>query len=138
MSATLFISDINKKFLKISFIYFCISLFLILFSAVYEYLSHGVYSYFMIYAFCIPLVFGAFAYFIKAVKANPSKLPSASDTLYSASIATFTVGSILKGVLDIYGTTNRNIIAYPIIGSAILIISAILALINKFNKNKEL
>ena len=138
MSATLFISDINKKFLKISFIYFCISLFLILFSAVYEYLSHGVYSYFMIYAFCIPLVFGGFVYFIKAVKANPSKLPSASDTLYSASIATFTVGSILKGVLDIYGTTNRNIIAYPIIGSAILIISAILALINKFNKNKEL
>ena len=38
------------------------TLFLVLFGAVYESFSHGVYSYFMLYAFAIPLVFGVTLY----------------------------------------------------------------------------
>ena len=78
----MFTSGINIKFLKTSFIYLCVSLFLILFGAIYEYYSHGVYSYFMIYAFCLPLVFGALTYFVRALLSNQNKQLDASDFLY--------------------------------------------------------
>ena len=43
--------------------------------------------------------------------------------LYHAAMATLTTGSIIKGVLDIYGTTNRLLIGYAA-AAAILIIAA--------------
>ena len=58
-------SDINrmKKTAKTGFVYLFISLLCILFGAVYEYYSHEVYSYFMLYAFVIPLAGGALPFF---------------------------------------------------------------------------
>ena len=41
---------------------------------------------------------------------------------------TLTVGSFIKGILDIYGTTNRLLVVYPIIGLA-LAIAALIAFI---------
>ena len=41
-------------------------------------------------------------------------------------LATLTAGSILKGVLDIYGTTNRLMIAYPAAGIALIAVAAVL------------
>ncbi|MBO4733352.1 MAG: hypothetical protein J5662_02625, partial [Clostridia bacterium] len=116
----MFTSDINVKFLKTSFAYFCASLFLILFGAVYEYYSHGVYSYFMIYAFAIPLVFGALVYFIRALISGGKGRLNTSDFLYCGSISVFTAGSITKGVLDIYGTENSNMKVYLILGFVLL------------------
>lgn len=50
--------DINRMN-KTALYYLFISLFCILFGAVYELFSHEVYSYFMLYAFVIPLGGGA-------------------------------------------------------------------------------
>lgn len=113
-------------------------------AAVYGLFSHGVYSYFMTYAFMIPLLGGALPHLITAMKkadadtknsANEpeeytesrtqtgfAKLFDAKDTQL-AIIATLTAGSLLKGVLDIYGTTNRLLIAYPAIALLILTIA---------------
>ncbi|MBO7519777.1 MAG: hypothetical protein J6T73_03275 [Clostridia bacterium] len=125
----MFTSGINIKFLKTSFIYLCVSLFLILFGAIYEYYSHGVYSYFMIYAFCLPLVFGALTYFVRALLSNQNKQLDASDFLYCGAITAFTAGSIMKGVLDIFGTTNANMKVYPVFGGALLVAAIILKII---------
>jgi hypothetical protein len=45
-----------------------------------------------------------------------------------AFIVTLTAGSLLKGVLDIYGTTNRLLIAYPVMAALILAVSLLAAL----------
>lgn len=105
----MFISDIEKNAKhasKTAFIYLLISLFLVLFGAVYEWFSHGVYSYHMLYAFVFPLAGGTLPFSILSLtgaKPYPGKHPR---NLYHSGIATMTVGSVVRGVLDIYGTTN--------------------------------
>ena len=95
-----------------------------LFGAIYEHFSHEVYSYFMIYAFAVPLCMGALPYSIMLLKGHsPGR---AFLVLWDASIAAFTVGSVFKGVLDIYGTTNRLAAVYPITG-AVLAVAALAA-----------
>ena len=105
--------------------YFAASIVIAAAAAVYGLFSHGVYSYFMIYAFMIPLLGGALPYLIAAMK---EKKIDAKDTQL-AIIVTLTIGSILKGVLDIYGTTNRLLIVYPV--AALLVLAAALATIIK-------
>ena len=105
--------------------YFAASIVIAAAAAVYGLFSHGVYSYFMIYAFMIPLLGGALPHLIAAMK---EKKIDAKDTQL-AIIVTLTIGSILKGVLDIYGTTNRLLIVYPV--AALLVLAAALATIIK-------
>lgn len=158
------------KLIRYSLIYLAAAVFCALFGAVYEIFSHGVFSFFMIYAFAFPLVFGAFpmlwmglrtAKFTKEEKAPVSfetdagedsrfepysgeestdpapyrlnsresrpeseqvfHLPGSLElNSWGSGIAALTVGSIFRGVLDIYGTTNRLVIVYPVVGGILL------------------
>ena len=105
-------------------------------AAVYGLFSHGVYSYFMTYAFMIPLLAGAMPHLISAMKGADSaaaeKLIESRGTQLAV-IATLTVGSLLKGALDIYGTTNMLLIAYPVIAAVIIAIAAAAALKKRNN-----
>ena len=98
--------------LKNAFTHLIFSIICAFVGAVYERFSHEVYSYYMIYAFAFPLVLGALPLFIIGLfgKRQPGKL---ALNAWNSGIAALTVGSIFKGVLDIYGTTNRLIIVYP-------------------------
>ncbi len=99
------------------------SLFLALFGAIYELFSHGVVSYFMIYAFAIPLALGVLPYGLMLIF---ERLPKVSFLFFrNAAIAVLSVGSLFAGVLKIYGTTNGKVIVYPIAGALLLIISMI-------------
>lgn len=148
--------------------------------AVYGLFGHGVYSYYMTYAFMIPLLAGAVPHLLAAMKGERALGEIAADEavevpadecseatavrpdaerqeealsmddgnaehnadmadapedageptrkprldLGSAQLAfivTLTAGSLLKGALDIYGTTNRLLIAYP--AAALLILA---------------
>lgn len=106
-------------------------------AAVYGLFSHGVYSYFMTYAFMIPLIGGALPHLTAALKSEEAgssgwyeRLAGAGD-VQLAIVATLTAGSILKGVLDIYGTTNRLLIAYPVMAAVILAAAVAAAIKNK-------
>lgn len=114
------ILDINRQrrgMAKTGFIYLFISVFCILFGAVYEYFSHEVYSYFMLYAFMFPLVGGALPFLGLAFCSLP--LPGrVSCNLYHSGIAALTIGSLFEGVLKIYGTTNRLVVVYWLLGAA--------------------
>ena len=106
---TLSTSDIDssKSSAKTAFIYLLLSAICALFGAVYEYFSHEVYSYYMIYAFVFPLAGGAIP-FLAISLCVPKKYPgTAARYLYHSGIATLTLGSIVRGILDIYGTTNH-------------------------------
>lgn len=124
------------------------------FGQIYEVFSHEVYSFSMIYAFMIPMVPGALLHLMivwhavkKArrlrVKEAASGYKAAADMketkeaegiffpgrftrhAWNSGIATLTVGCLFQGVLDIYGTTNRLIVVYPIAGALLIGIAAV-------------
>ena len=89
------------------------------FGAVYEMFSHQVYSYWMLYAFVLPLALGAMPLAALVLRGGP--LPGrGARCLYNGGVAWLTVGSIFRGVLEIYGTTNRLWNVYPVAGLVLL------------------
>lgn len=118
----MFTSDINdmKKAAKTGLVYLFISLFCILFGAVYEMFSHEVYSYFMLYAFVFPLIGGTLPFF--GIFFSGMSMPNrVSQNLYHSGIATLTTGSFFQGALEIYGTTNRLVSVYWMLGIVLLL-----------------
>lgn len=94
------------------------TVFLALFGAFYESFSHEVYSYYMIYAFTIPLILSVLPFTILLFgKRYPCK---AALNLWNAGTVALSTGSVFKGVLDIYGTTNSLCTVYPIVGFLLL------------------
>ncbi len=90
---------------------------------VYESFSHGVRSNYMIFAFLIPLLAGAVPNLLAALAGNKKRADRGSTAaagLQLAGVATLTAGSLLNGALEIYGTTNRLMTAYPVMGLALL------------------
>ncbi|MBR1986640.1 MAG: hypothetical protein IKA24_07165 [Mogibacterium sp.] len=103
--------------------YFAASMVIAVAAAVYGLFSHGVYSYYTTYAFMIPLLAGALPHLLTALKGSDQKtMLTGLNDIQLAFVATLTAGSLLKGVLDIYGTTNRLLIAYPVLAALILAI----------------
>ena len=117
---TLYILDI-KKLKEQGKIYIIVTLICILFAMIYESFSHGVISNFMVYAFMIPLVLGVVvsyvSYYLK-IKKLPTEI---ENKTYNAAVATFTIGSIIEGVLQIYGTTNSKVYVYLAVGIMLLV-----------------
>lgn len=131
-------SDIdNGRAVRTAFIYTLISLFCALFGAVYERFGHEVYSYFMIYAFAIPLVFGAAVYLVIAISHMLGYPTTLSRNLYHSGVATLTVGSIVKGVFEIYGTTDGYAVIYWPVGFALLLSGILTWRVKKGKKTDE-
>lgn len=128
----MFISDTDaqkRHIAKTTFAYLLASLFCVLFGAVYEHYSHEVYSGNMIYAFVFPLAGGVLPFSVMSLLGRgrvPGRLPL---NLYNAGIATLTIGSIMEGVLEIYGTTNDILKIYWIAGIGLVGISLLLYVI---------
>ena len=113
------LDDQRRSVLKNAFCNLSAALFCALFGAIYEHFSFGVNSNYMIYAFAIPLLLGTFPLMLLVLKGG--KLPERfALNAWNSGVAALTVGCIFKGVLDIYGTTNRLIIVYPITGGVLL------------------
>ena len=132
----MFTSDKNsrRKFNNLLF-YTVSSVFFAIFGFVYEQFSHEVYSDFMIFACFIPLIFGVVP-FVIAFLSEKIHLPKPFVTqLYGSGIIALTIGSIMQGVLDIYGTTNSKIIVYPVVGGLMIVISLIIAVVGHTEKN---
>ncbi len=111
----------RKRVRRTSFVYLWITLFCVLFGTVYEQFSHGIYSGFMLYAFAFPLVGGLLPFALLARQANgwfPGRL---ALHLHHCGIATLTVGSIVCGVLEIYGTENDWTQLYWIVGFGLVL-----------------
>lgn len=109
--------------------YVLITIAVAVFGAVYEYFSFGVYSYYMIYAFAVPLIFGVLPWiFIASDRmgkgaAEKDFPPMYTINLWGSGIATLTTGSVFHGILDIYGTTSSLSKVYFIVGACLLLIA---------------
>ena len=103
--------------------YLLLSVFVFVFAQIYEYFSHGVYSNYMLYAFLIPFLGLALPSFL--LHSLKKSLPANSRFLWKCGIATLTVGSIYKGILEIYGTNGYFEFPYLFIGVTFCIVSGI-------------
>ena len=121
MCQILYILDI-KDLKKENIFIIGFSIFTLVFAIIYECFSHGVVSYFMILAFLIPLLNLILNCIFIYSKFKVTRL---SKNLISMSIYTFTFFSIMKGVLDIFGTTNNLIFIYLMIKYVNLMLSMI-------------
>ena len=116
--------DVEQKrtyMAKQSLKYLAASLFLAVFGLIYEHFSHEVYSYYMMYAFLLPLAGGALPTLLLALYSGetfPGWLP---QQLWATGIAVLSIGCIFAGVLEIYGTTHYLLRIYWIVGAAFLI-----------------
>ena len=116
---------LDRKLLRQILLHLGAAVWFAFFGAVYEHFSHEVYSYWMIYAFAFPLVLGALPYTVCMMK---SYFPGERVIhRWNAAVLTWAVGSVFKGVLDIYGTTNSLLTVYPVAGG--LLAAAALAIL---------
>lgn len=135
--------EIRVRTTKTALIYLAASIFCAVFGAVYELFSHGVYSYFMIYAFAFPLLGGVLPFLLLSYFAQrhtrtyqESKIPSRfmpntyARNTYHCGIIALTVGSLLTGVLEIYGTTNALLSIYWLAGSALMLVGIVIYLLS--------
>ena len=120
------VTEKNKRnALKISAVFLGVSILTGLFGAIYELFSHEVYSYFMIYAFAFPLLLGTLPYLMLSLSGGTRYPNALYRNLYHAGIATLTTGSIMRGVLDIYGTTNSLGNIYWFVGVPLLVVAGV-------------
>lgn len=125
----------KEKSKKLTVIYLCVTVFTAIFGAVYSAFGHGIISYPMKLAFLFPLVMGLIPSFILSLNNSGvfPKLPA--RYLWHSSISLLTIGSVLRGVLDIYG---NNMNPYPRIYVIAGCVFAAAAVISQFIfKNKE-
>ena len=90
----------------------------VFFGAVYELFSHEVWSCFMICAFAFPLLLGAIPFSLLRKRGKP--FPGKAAELVHAGVAALTAGSILQGVLEIYGTSNPLTAVYWTAGGVLV------------------
>ena len=100
-----------------------------LFGAVYEMFSHEVYSFFMIFAFAVPLLLGAIPFFL--LRKRGKSFPGRAADLIHAGVAALTVGSILQGALEIYGTSNPLTLAHWAVGGALTAVGWLLTFLKQ-------
>lgn len=125
-------SDIKKKIKQ----FLIITIITLLFSIIYEYFSFGVISKYMILAPLIPLILGVLTYLLLL---KNEKVGYIESSMYSNGVYTLLIGSILQGVLEIYGTTNKLMIIYLVVGIGLIFISLIIyikKLKNIYKNNK--
>jgi hypothetical protein len=122
---------------KLILIDLVVSLFCAAFGAVYEIFSHGVYAYGMLYAFAFPLVLGVLPLLLITMLRAPYPNRFARS-VYHAGIAALTVGSLVSGALEIYGTTNPLTLVYWIAGGALAALGAAVYLISLLKSRKDL
>lgn len=105
-----------------------------IFGGIYENFSHGVYSNYMVYAFMIPLMLSVFPSLLLLLNAK-IEIPETVRILWNCAVATLTVGCIFKGVLEIYGTTNRLMIVYPTVTAGLSAAALAVWIIESVEKN---
>lgn len=120
----------EKEIEKLVLTYLIITLVCAGFGAVYEFFSHGVYSYYMLYAFMIPFL-GGTVYFY-CILYFRSKIPRCIARRFQHfGLLTVTVGCMVCGILEIYGTTNYLVNIYFIVGGMFLVIGNFIYLLQK-------
>jgi hypothetical protein len=105
-------------------IYIFTTLFCIAFNYIYSLFGHGVSSPFMSYAFVFSLVLGVVGFEMIGWQNLENRI---AFNLLNAGIATLTVGSILRGIIDIAGAdTTEYPVYYFFVGTVFVAIGGLM------------
>ena len=111
--------------------YLAVAAFTALFGLIYEHYSHEVESVFMQLAFLIPLFAGPLPACLLRLLGTRFYPGTGSRSVYRWSVSVFTLGSLLKGVFDIYGTASIFPYWYAIAGCVFAIVSVAIYMIER-------
>lgn len=121
------------------FLYLISSLLVAVFGQIYEFFSHGIFSWFMNLAF-IPLFVCFLLWLVTwllAAKKNVIKKPDIFfQKCFNLSAIVLSLGCIVQGVVDIYGTTSKLISVYWIVGFILLVVAIIYRIATLLIKNR--
>jgi zinc transporter ZupT len=109
----------NWQLRKTILVYIVLSLTAIAVDNIYAIFGHGVSSPAMTWMFLYPLIGGALIYFlIERLIPGVSRSPDYRlfYNVYNSGIATLTMGSFLKGILDIAGTSSPYTVLFNVTG----------------------
>lgn len=124
------------RYKKAGIVYILITVFCGIFRWIYERFSHGVTSDAMIFLFLYPLIGGWLPLMMLRLSqfAYPKRL---EFNLYQSGIAVLTIGSCLKGIFEIYGTSSEYVIVYQWTGGIFLTSAVLIGGIREL-KNEQL
>lgn len=121
---TLYTSNKNQLTKRGILIYLGITVFCLLFSNIYEYFSHNVYSGFMVFLASIPFAGGLLPLLLIRLTSLP--FPGRfAENAYHCGIATLTVGCCLTGVFEIYGSVSNLVKIYWIAGTLLCLLGIV-------------
>lgn len=103
--------------------YLWATLFCILLSTVYESFSHEVYSPWMVCLFLYPLLLGVVPFGIFHVQER-LRVGEAAMSLWGCGVATFACGSLMVGIMEIYGSKAPFAPYYWTVGSLLFAAAA--------------
>lgn len=109
----------KNKIRKTIGVYAILSLVAIGINFIYGQFGHGVHSAAMTWMFLYPLLGGALFYFLlERLKSGMTRFAPFrfGYNSYNSGIATLTVGSFLKGILEIAGTNSPYLVLFTIMG----------------------
>lgn len=109
-------TSVNKRAM---YGYLAAMIFCMVFSGIYEYFSHQVYSIYMIGLFLIPLLLGLVPAVLTA-KGILTRGDLWTETLQQLGVSTMILASGLTGVFEIYGTTSAYTIWFWVAGVVLL------------------
>ena len=140
----MFILDIKNKdkkytYKKTVFVYLAVSAFTFVINKVYAIFGHGVSSASMTWAFLYPFIGGVIFYLLIGLmlpEINRFAGYRIMYNSYNSGIAVLTVGSILKGVMDIAGTSSSYLKLYTIIGYAFIVFGLVILILLAANYKK--
>jgi hypothetical protein len=115
---------------KTSVVFLAISCFCIFFNWFYGRYSHGVHSDSMTFMFLYPLLGGTVVYLLLWALPKAWRPGRFAINVYNSGIATLAVGSALRGVLDIAGTSSPYQPVFMIAGIAMMFLGVFCYLIS--------
>ncbi len=115
----------DKKKFRALLWYSALSIFVLVFGMVYTHFGHGVSSDYMTYAF-LPLQITAFAYLLFTAFEKLPRPERFSATFLAFAVASFTLNSITKGILQIAGAYSDYDSILPTAAIISLVIAVIL------------
>lgn len=124
----------DKEWKKRLYRYLAVSAFLVVFNFIYGLFANGVDSPYMTFAFLVPLVLGALP--CLAFRILPEAAPAASRP-WRMGLSTLTVGFLLHGVFDIYGSPSSLVPVFFWAAGVLLLTGVVLYVAGLVHKSSQ-
>lgn len=117
--------DIKKRVFHNIIVWTIVSIVSFAFARIYNIFGHGVTSFYMNFMFLWPLICLVIYIVLAVVKSAPNRF---SENILNAGTATFTVGSMIRGIFEIAGTSSDYEMYFFILGGVLAVTGVVTAL----------